>query len=135
MTDNSLPRVLFACVHNAGRSQIAAALYKAKGGYGISAGTNPSDHVHPNVERCMQELGYDLSNSTPKKLDKTLVLEHKIDFIITMGCGENCPYVPGVKIISWNITDPKNMNDIDTKSVIEQIESQISEFLETFHGL
>lgn len=129
-TSNTLPRALFACVHNAGRSQIAAALYNARGGYGISAGTNPSDHVHPNVERCMRELGYDLSGATPKKLDEALVLEHKIDVIVTMGCGENCPYVPGVKIISWSITDPKNMSDIDTKSVIQQIESQISAFVE-----
>lgn len=127
MTDNKeVPRVLFACVHNAGRSQIAAALYQARGGYGISAGTNPGSHIHPNVERCMREMGYDLSHSTPKKLDEQLIKDHNIDIIVTMGCGEKCPYVANVEIIPWDIPDPKNMNDHDTKNVVKQIEFNMS---------
>ncbi|OMH82476.1 Arsenate-mycothiol transferase ArsC1 [Zancudomyces culisetae] len=124
------PRVLFACIHNAGRSQIAAELYRAKGGFGISAGTNPSTHVHPNVERCMRELGFDLSKATPTKLTSELVTENKIDFIITMGCNEQCPYVPGVKIVAWNISDPKGMDDANTRAVINEIGIELSNFLD-----
>ncbi|CAO3639529.1 unnamed protein product [Cunninghamella echinulata] len=103
--------IMFACIHNAGRSQMASALfnkYKTKSNVkGISAGTEPAEHVHPNVVQAMNELhGIDLSQVEPTLL--TPELAKTVHTIVTMGCNEKCPYVPGVKIIDWKIPDPKN---------------------------
>ncbi len=101
--------VLFACVHNAGRSQMAAALFnqladpaKARA---ISAGTEPGNHVHPEVVQAMLELGVDLSAVVPQKL--TPKLASTASLLITMGCGEACPVVPGLERDDWPLEDPK----------------------------
>src|SRR4051812_35972224 len=101
--------IIFACVHNAGRSQMAAAFFnmlvdpaKARA---ISAGTNPGPQVHPEVLETMKELGIDLSNAKPQKLTEDLV--QGAELLITMGCGEYCPYVPGLRRDDWPIEDPK----------------------------
>ena len=101
--------VLFACVHNAGRSQMAAALFnhladpaKARA---ISAGTEPGSHVHPEVLQAMLELGMDLSAVVPQKLTQELAATAAL--LITMGCGESCPVVPGLERDDWPLEDPK----------------------------
>src|SRR6266481_791072 len=101
--------VLFACVHNAGRSQMAAAFFNhladPKTARAISAGTQPADHVHPEVLAVMKEVGIDLSNVQPQKLTDGLAAT--ADLLVTMGCGESCPYIPGLKVIDWPLPDPK----------------------------
>jgi len=101
--------VLFACVHNAGRSQIAAALFNAHAdpqtATAISAGTNPAAHVHPEVIEVMGTRGIDLSGATPQKL--TDAVAHQAQWLITMGCGDECPVVPGAHREDWPIRDPK----------------------------
>lgn len=123
--------VMFACVHNAGRSQMAAAFFNKHRTQdtvkGISAGTNPASEVHPVVREIMLEVGIDLSNITPIKL--TPELAKTVSAIVTMGCGETCPYVPGVKIVDWSITDPKN-KPLDVARVIRnEIENRIKVFI------
>ncbi|EFA79047.1 predicted protein [Heterostelium album PN500] len=115
-------KIIFACVHNAGRSQMAATFFKLHNRHtdtvGVSAGTNPADHVHPVVQETMSELGIDLSSNVPKKLTKELATESCM--IVTMGCEEQCPYVLGVKIVDWHIEDPKN-KPADQNNVREHI--------------
>ena len=101
--------ILFACIHNAGRSQMAAALFnhladpaKARA---VSAGTEPGTHVHPEVLQAMLELGVDLSAVVPRKL--TQELASTASLLITMGCGESCPVVPGLERDDWPLEDPK----------------------------
>jgi arsenate reductase (thioredoxin) len=101
--------VLFACVHNAGRSQMAAALFnlladptKARA---ISAGTEPGERVHPVVVDAMRELGTDLSTARPRKLTDALAREAQVH--VTMGCGDACPYVPGARVEDWPVEDPR----------------------------
>ena len=101
--------VLFACVHNAGRSQIAAAFFNAMcnpaRAKAISAGTQPGVRVHPEVLEAMREVGIDLSNAQPRLL--TPELAGQVDWLITLGCGEACPVVPGVRRDDWPVADPK----------------------------
>jgi arsenate reductase len=104
-----LKNVLFACTHNAGRSQMAAAWFnkladptKARA---ISAGTEPAEHVHPAVVEVMKEVGVDLSNEVPRLLSEELA--RTASQLVTMGCGEACPVVPGVERADWPIDDPK----------------------------
>jgi len=102
-------KVIFACVHNAGRSQMAAAFFnqlanptKARA---VSAGTEPGERVHPEVLAVMQEVGIDLSHSKPQKLTEDLAKNAQL--LITMGCGDKCPYVPGLRRDDWRLRDPK----------------------------
>jgi arsenate reductase (thioredoxin) len=99
---------LFVCLHNAGRSQMSAALFeRAAGGRhrALSAGTTPAGRVHPEVVEVMCELGVDLSGRTPVKLTRELAEE--ADVVVTMGCGDECPYVPGKRYVDWDLEDPK----------------------------
>lgn len=126
--------VMFACVHNAGRSQMAAAFFNKHiskpNVKGLSAGTNPADHVHGVVVEAMKEVGIDLTNVKPIKLTEELAKQ--VNIIVTMGCGESCPYVPGVKIIDWQIPDPKNQSIEDVRKIRNFIESKIKDFVNTF---
>jgi arsenate reductase len=101
--------VLFACVHNAGRSQMAAALFNHRAdpakARAISAGTEPGNHVHPEVVQAMQELGVDLAAVVPQKLTRDLASTASL--LVTMGCGEACPVVPGLERDDWPLEDPK----------------------------
>ncbi|KAF9111249.1 hypothetical protein BGX27_005196 [Mortierella sp. AM989] len=123
--------IMFACVHNAGRSQMAAAFFNKHRTQdavkGISAGTNPASEVHGVVREIMLEVGIDLSNITPIKL--TPELAKTVSTIITMGCGETCPYVPGVKIVDWAITDPKNKPIDEARVIRDEIENKIKVFI------
>lgn len=123
--------IMFACVHNAGRSQMAAAFFNKHRTQdsvkGISAGTNPASEVHPVVQEIMLEVGIDLSNITPVKL--TPELAKTVSTIVTMGCGEACPYVPGVQIVDWAITDPKNKPVDEARVIRDEIENRIKVFI------
>jgi arsenate reductase (thioredoxin) len=103
-------RVLFVCLHNAGRSQMSQALFEraADGQHQAkSAGTEPAEHVHPEVVEAMRELDVDLSGKTPQKLSDELA--EWADVIVTMGCGDACPYIPGKRYIDWDLPDPKGL--------------------------
>ena len=103
-----MARALFVCLHNAGRSQMSAALFErvAEGRHQAeSAGTTPADQVHPEVVQVMRELDIDLSGKRPQRL--TGELAERADVIVTMGCGDECPYIPGKRYIDWDLEDPK----------------------------
>jgi arsenate reductase len=123
--------VLFACVHNAGRSQMAAALFnlaadpeKARA---ISAGTEPGSRVHPEVLDAMKELGVDLSSSKPQKL--TTALASQAALLVTMGCGETCPVVPGLRRDDWPLEDPKGKPLARVREIRDEVERRIRELL------
>jgi arsenate reductase (thioredoxin) len=122
---------LFACVHNAGRSQMAAALFNIyanrEGCIGISAGTQPATQVHPEVVQVMQEIGIDLSKAKPQKL--TGVLASSATVLVTMGCEEACPYIPGVKRVEWNIPDPKGQQIEQVRTIRNEIHERVKQLL------
>jgi arsenate reductase (thioredoxin) len=99
---------LFVCLHNAGRSQMSAALFEqaATGRHrGLSAGTTPAERVHPEVVEVMRELGIELADRTPRLLTRELA--EQADVVVTMGCGDACPYIPGRRYVDWQLPDPK----------------------------
>ncbi len=103
-----MAHVLFVCLHNAGRSQMSQALFeRAAGGRhtAASAGTTPADRVHPEVVQVMGELGIELAGRTPRLL--THELAEQADVVVTMGCGDQCPYLPGKRYLDWQLEDPK----------------------------
>ena len=125
--------VLFACVHNAGRSQIAAALFnryadpaKARA---ISAGTQPAGRVHPEVAAALRQRGLDVSGATPQKL--TPELASTADWLITMGCGDECPVIPGAKRDDWPIQDPKGQPPAVVDAIIDDLDTRIRQLIAT----
>lgn len=120
--------VLFACVHNAGRSQMAAALFNAKADpskvRGVSAGTEPAERVHPEVVLTMSELGIDLSRVKPRLLTHALAASVRV--LVTMGCGEACPVVPGVRCEDWPLPDPKGKSPDDVRKIRDDIDKRVS---------
>lgn len=109
-----MPNALFVCLHNAGRSQMSAALFEraAEGRHEArSAGSTPAERLHPEVIEVMAELGIDLSARTPKLLSREDA--EWADVVVTMGCGDECPYIPGKRYIDWDLPDPKGQS-IDT---------------------
>jgi protein-tyrosine-phosphatase len=125
VTDDQ-PEVLFVCVHNAGRSQIAAGLLQRKAGDRIrvvSAGSEPADQLNPAVVAAMDEIGIDISAERPKKLEDGMVRES--DVVITMGCGDACPIYPGKRYEDWELEDPAG-KDLDTvRGIRDEIETRI----------
>lgn len=119
--------VLFACVHNAGRSQMAAALFNLradpKKARALSAGTEPGEHVHAEVVEAMRELGVDLSSARPQKL--TDQLARTVDILITMGCGEACPVVPGLERHDWPLEDPKGKPLARVRQIRDEVDQRI----------
>jgi arsenate reductase len=117
---------VFACIHNAGRSQMAAAffnLYANKGCHAISAGTAPAASVHPEVIAVMHEIGIDLTAAKPQRL--TPELAQQADVLVTMGCGEQCPFVPGLRVIDWTIPDPKGQALNAVREIRDQVHDKI----------
>jgi len=123
--------VLFACVHNAGRSQMAAALFNALSdpskARALSAGTSPSAHVHPEVVSALAEVGIDVSAATPRLL--TDELAEGASLLITMGCGEACPSVPGVRREDWPLEDPKGKPLARVREIREEVRSRVEALL------
>ncbi len=123
--------VLFACTHNAGRSQMAAALFNASSdptkAQAISAGTNPADSVHPEVLEVMKEIGIDLSSARPQRLTEELAFT--ADLLVTMGCGETCPFVPGLETLDWALPDPKGKSLPEVRRIRDEVRERVRTLL------
>jgi arsenate reductase len=122
--------VLFVCLHNAGRSQMSRALFdRAAGGRheALSAGTTPAGRVHPEVVVAMGELGIDVSDRTPRKLDHELA--ERADVVVTMGCGDECPYIPGKRYIDWDLPDPKGRPIEEVRAIRDDIAGRVEDLL------
>jgi arsenate reductase len=125
-----MSRVLFVCLHNAGRSQMSQALFErlAEGRHEArSAGTEPAQHVHPGVVAVMSEEGIDLSERLPRRL--TDELARWPDVVITMGCGDACPVIPGKRYIDWELGDPKDLPLHEVRAIRDDIELRIVELV------
>ncbi len=124
-------KVIFACVHNAGRSQMAAAFFNQfadrKKAEAVSAGTEPGLRVHPEVLAVMQEIGIDLSNAKPQKLTEDLASDAQL--LITMGCGDKCPYVPGLRRDDWPLRDPKGQPIEEVRAIRDEIRGRVQSLL------
>ena len=126
-----MARVLFVCLHNAGRSQMSEALFEraAQGRHtALSAGTTPGDRVHPEVVEVMSELGIDLSDRRPQVL--TRELSERADVIVTMGCGDECPYIPGKRYIDWDLADPKGRPLAEVRAIRDEIAGRVRALLD-----
>ena len=123
-----MARVLFVCLHNAGRSQMSRALFEraAEGRHEAeSAGTTPAERVHPEVVEVMSELGLDVSGQVPKKL--TRAMAERADVVVTMGCGDACPYIPGKRYVDWDLADPKGRPLDEVRATRDLIGLTVSE--------
>jgi arsenate reductase len=124
--------VIFACVHNAGRSQMAAAFFNSladpQKARAISAGTQPAERVHPEVLEAMREVGIDLSAARPQKL--TDQMAQPAQWLITMGCGDQCPFVPGLQRADWELEDPKGKAIERVREIRDDIRRRVSELLQ-----
>jgi arsenate reductase len=124
--------VLFVCLHNAGRSQMSQALFQRSAGdthQALCAGTTPADRVHPEVVAAMNELGIDLSGRTPQLLTRELA--EQADLVVTMGCGDQCPYIPGKRYIDWDLPDPHGKTLDEVRSIRDDITHRVSRLIET----
>ncbi len=120
--------VIFACIHNAGRSQMAAAFFNQlvdpSVARAISAGTQPAERVHPEVVTAMNEVGIDLGDARPRKL--TQALAEGAQLLVTMGCGDACPVVPGLRREDWPLQDPKGQSVEQVRKIRDEIRSRVA---------
>jgi arsenate reductase len=123
--------VIFACVHNAGRSQMAAAFFNRfvdpDHARALSAGTQPAEHVHPEVVMAMREVGIDLSGTRPTRLTDDLARGAQL--LVTMGCGESCPLLPGVRRQDWNLPDPKGQPIERVRAIRDEIRAHVERLI------
>jgi arsenate reductase len=122
---------LFVCHHNAGRSQMSQALFeRAAGGRhrALSAGTTPADRVHPEVVEVMRELGIELADRKPKPLSRELA--EQADVVVTMGCGDECPYIPGKRYLDWDLADPQGRPVDEVRATRDEIDRRVRELVE-----
>lgn len=125
-----MKRILFVCVENANRSQMAQAFARLHGGAAVealSAGSRPSGLIHPKAVRFMAELGYDLTTHDSKSLER---IDGAFDAVITMGCGDSCPWLPARLREDWALPDPKHMDDAAYRGVRDTISAKVRELLE-----
>ena len=135
MTAIEKPSVLFVCVHNAGRSQMAAAFLSHLSGGRIevrSAGSAPADSVNPAAVEAMKEVGIDMSLEIPKVLTTEAVQDS--DVVITMGCGDACPFFPGKEYLDWEIADPQDVTFEKTSEIFSDIETRVNDLWERIKG-
>lgn len=120
--------VIFACVHNAGRSQMAAAFFNGTAdpalARALSAGTEPGLHVHPGVVAAMGEVGFDLSAARPRRLSDELARDATL--LVTMGCGDRCPFVPGLERDDWPLDDPKGRPPAEVRRIRDDIRERVA---------
>jgi arsenate reductase len=127
--------VLFVCLHNAGRSQISQALFEqaAAGRHkALSAGTTPGQRVHPEVIEVMRELGVDLADRTPQFLTRELA--EQADLVVTMGCGDQCPVIPGKRYLDWDLADPQGRPIEEVRSIRDEISARVSNLIAELDG-
>jgi arsenate reductase (thioredoxin) len=126
-----MARVLFVCLHNAGRSQMSRALFEqAAAGRHVaeSAGTQPAARVHPEVAEAMGELGIDVSRQQPKRLTREMA--ERADVVVTMGCGDECPYIPGKRYIDWDLPDPKGLPPEQVRAIRDDIAARVHDLVD-----
>lgn len=127
-----MQKIIFACVHNAGRSQMAAAFFNQLADHSkaeaVSAGTEPGVRVYPEVLSAMQEVGIDLSDATPRKLTQELAEDASL--LITMGCGDKCPYVPGLRRDDWPLRDPKGLPQSEVRMIRDEIRDSVQDLIQ-----
>ena len=127
--------VLFVCLHNAGRSQMSQALFEraAQGRHtAASAGTTPADRVHPEVVEVMGELGVDLADRSPRALDREMA--EQADVVVTMGCGDECPYIPGKRYLDWELQDPKGLPLDQVRALRDEIAGRVDRLVAELDG-
>jgi arsenate reductase (thioredoxin) len=123
---SDLPVVLFVCVHNAGRSQMAEALFRRAAGdraVARSAGTKPAQAVHPEVAAALNEIGLDIAEATPRRLDQEVT--DGVDVVVTMGCGDECPVIPGARVIDWDLPDPAGRPLREVREIRDEITRRV----------
>ena len=127
--------VLFVCVQNAGRSQMAEALFRRGAGdvhEARSAGSSPAAHVHPEVVSAMSELGVDIAGSIPHRLERSDA--EWADVVVTMGCGDACPYIPGKRYLDWELDDPAGKGLDETRAIRDEIAGRVEALLAELDG-
>jgi arsenate reductase len=120
---SDFPRAYFVCIGNAGRSQMAQALYERLGGQARSAGSRPERELHPEVIEVMQELGVDLSDRQPRGIEQDDV--QWADVVVTMGCGDACPVLPGKRYLDWNLPDPAGRPVEEVRALRDDIQRRV----------
>jgi arsenate reductase len=134
-SDDHIPEVLFVCIHNAGRSQMAAALLelRAEGRIRVrSAGSEPAEQLNPSVIAAMQEVGVDLRAERPKLLSTEAV--EGADVVVTMGCGDACPIFPGKRYLDWQLTDPAGLSLDEVRPIRDRIDSLVAGLVRELSG-
>lgn len=129
-TRTDVPQVVFACIRNGGRSVISRVLAEHYAGgrvIALSAGTQPGEHIHPEVADALEKLGLDTSAETPTKLTRETIEASVV--AVTLGCGEECPYVPGVKYVDWPIADPGGQDEETVRGIIADIDGRVRTLL------
>ena len=129
-----MAHALFVCLHNAGRSQMSQALFeRAAGGRhtAASAGTQPGERVHPQVVKAMRELGIDLAARVPRALTRELA--EQADVVVTMGCGDECPYIPGRRYVEWDLEDPKGRSIEEVRRTRDEIRDRVARLVNELH--
>jgi len=130
----TVDKVIFACVHSAGRSQMAAAFFNRLADPGkaraVSAGTEPAERVHPEVVDVMREAGYDLSGARPSLLRRELAASASL--LVTMGCGEACPYVPGLRREDWSLDDPQGRDEDEVRRIRDDIRVRVERLVSEY---
>jgi arsenate reductase len=125
-----MPGILFLCIHNAGRSQMAAAFARDLSGGRVdilSGGSEPADSVNPVAVEVMAEIGMDISQFVPQKFNDELL--NAVDVVVTMGCGDTCPYIPGKRYIDWPLDDPKGRPIEDVRRIRDEIRDRVADLL------
>ena len=118
-------KAYFVCIGNAGRSQMAQALYERRGGSARSAGSSPAPEVHPVVVEAMREVGAELGDRVPRALDRSDV--EWADLVVTMGCGDACPVLPGKRYVDWNLPDPVGLCLEEVRELRDVIDARVAE--------
>jgi arsenate reductase len=130
-----MANALFVCLHNAGRSQMSRALFE-RAAYGRhaaeAAGTQPADHLHPAVVEAMAEIDIDVSRRRPQLLTREMA--ERADVVVTMGCGDECPYVPGKRYVDWDMQDPKDMPIEEVRELREEIAGRVRSLITELDG-
>ena len=130
MSDSHIPGVLFLCVHNAGRSQMGAGFMRSLGADRVrvfSGGSEPASKVNPSAVEAMREVGIDIADYVPQKWSMEML--HDVDVVVTMGCGDTCPYIPGKRYVDWPLDDPAGKGVESVRPIRDQIKTLVESLL------
>jgi protein-tyrosine-phosphatase len=130
MSDSHIPGVLFLCVHNAGRSQMGAGFMRSLGADRVrvfSGGSEPASKVNPSAVEAMREVGINIADYVPQKWSMEML--HDVDVVVTMGCGDTCPYIPGKRYVDWPLDDPAGQGVESVRPIRDQIKTLVESLL------